>query len=182
MHEKTEQAIMNSRIRAWFMAHYEYPVFQKFLSRQQVDLTHRVLLDAGCGCGYSTALIERLFQPSKLYAFDLAPEQIARFKPPEPHVHVFVGDVTALDLPDQACDAVFMFGVLHHLADWQAGLDEIYRVLKPGGVYLGGEPQSLAGFEWPPFAAGLKATGFELVDFQKIYVGFFINFMCHKRN
>jgi ubiquinone/menaquinone biosynthesis C-methylase UbiE len=32
-------------------------------------------------------------------------------------------------------DAVFGFGVLHHIPDWQAAMDEIVRVLKKGGIY-----------------------------------------------
>jgi len=30
---------------------------------------------------------------------------------------------------------VFGFGVLHHLPDWRRALQEIARVLKPGGLY-----------------------------------------------
>ena len=37
---------------------------------------------------------------------------------------------------DGVLDAVFGFGVLHHLPDWQGGLREIARVLKPGGIYF----------------------------------------------
>jgi ubiquinone/menaquinone biosynthesis C-methylase UbiE len=33
-------------------------------------------------------------------------------------------------------DAVFGFGVLHHIPDWQAALSEVARVLKTGGVYF----------------------------------------------
>lgn len=36
----------------------------------------------------------------------------------------------------QSLDAVFGFGVLHHIQDWRAALAEIARVLKPGGVYF----------------------------------------------
>ena len=44
----------------------------------------------------------------------------------------------ALDLPhgDGVFDAVFGFGVLHHVPDWQSALGEISRVLKPGGTYF----------------------------------------------
>jgi ubiquinone/menaquinone biosynthesis C-methylase UbiE len=33
-------------------------------------------------------------------------------------------------------DAVFGFGVLHHVPDWKGGLAEIVRVLKKGGCYF----------------------------------------------
>ena len=36
----------------------------------------------------------------------------------------------------QSFDAVFGFGVLHHVPDWQSALGEIARVLKPGGTYF----------------------------------------------
>jgi SAM-dependent methyltransferase len=37
---------------------------------------------------------------------------------------------------DGVLDAVFGFGVLHHLPDWRQGVREIARVLKPGGIYF----------------------------------------------
>jgi len=46
-----------------------------------------------------------------------------------------VGDCTRLPYRDGTMDAVFGFGVLHHIPDWRQALAEIARVLKPGGVY-----------------------------------------------
>ena len=45
-------------------------------------------------------------------------------------------DVTALGFPDASHDIVISCDVLEHVADYQAALNEIARVLKPGGRLL----------------------------------------------
>lgn len=42
-------------------------------------------------------------------------------------------DAAVLPFPDNSFDKVVSFGVLHHTPDIQVCVDEIYRVLKPGG-------------------------------------------------
>ena len=51
-------------------------------------------------------------------------------------ISFFVADALNLPHPDCAFDAVFGFGVLHHVPDWQGALAEVGRVLKPGGIYF----------------------------------------------
>ncbi|MDD2904489.1 MAG: methyltransferase domain-containing protein, partial [Syntrophales bacterium] len=48
----------------------------------------------------------------------------------------YVGGASRLPYPDAVLDAVFAFGVLHHVPDWRRALAEISRVLKPGGRYF----------------------------------------------
>ena len=50
-------------------------------------------------------------------------------------ISLYVGDAQRLPYRDGVLDAVFGFGVLHHLPDWRGGVREIARVLKPGGIY-----------------------------------------------
>ena len=44
-----------------------------------------------------------------------------------------IADAENLEFPDQSFDVVYSHGVLHHTPDIEAAVQEIHRVLKPGG-------------------------------------------------
>jgi ubiquinone/menaquinone biosynthesis C-methylase UbiE len=99
------------------------------------------ILEIGCGRGAGARLLQAEFQPARLHAFDLdhrmIREAVAYLTPRETEqISLYVGDAGRLPYRDGALDAVFGFGVLHHLPDWREGLGEIARVIKPGGIYF----------------------------------------------
>ena len=99
-----------------------------------------VVLEVGCGRGAGAAIIRKEFQPGLLLAMDLDLEMIQKGKsylPREERRKIFfhVADVLRIPARTGSLDAVFGFGVLHHVPDWQGALGEIARVLKPGGAY-----------------------------------------------
>jgi ubiquinone/menaquinone biosynthesis C-methylase UbiE len=99
------------------------------------------ILEIGCGRGAGAQLLIEKFKPMLLHLMDLDIEMIVKARRrlaqyDRNRVFSFTGDVLHLPYRDQAFDAVFGFGVLHHVPDWRAGLAEIARVLKPGGCYF----------------------------------------------
>lgn len=53
-----------------------------------------------------------------------------------PDIHQM--DAEDLHFPDDSFDAVYSFGVLHHTESAEGAFREIRRVLRPGGVFMGG--------------------------------------------
>jgi len=99
------------------------------------------VLEIGCGRGAGARLIQEEFRPATLHAFDLDYRMIrlaGRYLKAgsKDKICLYVGDVSTLPYRDGVMDAVFGFGVLHHVPDWRQGLREIARVLKPGGIYF----------------------------------------------
>ena len=99
------------------------------------------VLEVGCGRGAGAHLIKESFQPALLCALDLDVMMVLKAKAylsrwNEERVSLSVGDVFCLPFKDNALDAVFGFGVLHHVPDWRGAVREIARVLKIGGHYF----------------------------------------------
>lgn len=110
------------------------------MKRRRPLLPGSVVLEVGCGRGAGAAVIRKEFQPAVLQAMDLDLEMLRRGGTYLPEgkrngISFYVADVLRIPARGESLDAVFGFGVLHHLPDWEGALKEIVRVLKPGGVY-----------------------------------------------
>lgn len=120
------------------------------------ELQGRRILDLGCGSGHETADIWlRLRGDAQIVAvdpvrglLDLAEEQFEEFVgqsklrgvPPitdenRPTFHLM--SAMDLDFPDESFDVVYHSLILHWLSNPQRGIQEIARVLKPGGLVFG---------------------------------------------
>jgi ubiquinone/menaquinone biosynthesis C-methylase UbiE len=180
-----EFAVMNNPVRRLVQRRVELPAFERTLASHGVDLRGARILDAGCGSGYSTALLAARYAPSRLVAFDLMPEQVDRARARGiTGAEMAVGDVTSIAYPDGSFDAAFVFGILHHVPEWRAALRELRRVLAPGGVlcveelhgrYIAFQDRFLftshpreAAFDWPTFRAGVTDAGFAILGEQRL--------------
>ncbi len=195
--DRKELRLVNSAVRGFCLRHYEFRTFRKYLKKNHINLTNKVILDVGCGAGYSLEPIIEEFHPKELFAFDILAEEVKLAKQRGLSANLFVGDVTDIKLPSEKFDAVFIFDVLHHVPEWHAALKEINRVLKSGGVLLVQEPHKKgldnierffkiyhpkeSRFEWPEFIDGLEESGFRVVERRKIYLGHFQSCMCLKK-
>src|SRR3954468_8052775 len=91
-----------------------------------------VLLDAGCGGGLLAPHVRRLGY--RHVGVDL---RLAGLEQSAGHgVAPIVGDVTALPLADAAADVVAAGELLEHVADRAGAINELTRVLRPGGLLV----------------------------------------------
>jgi len=105
------------------------------LARMPVEAGDAVL-DLGTGSGYALrALRER--GVGRGYGLDGAPEMVrnARRYTDDDAVGFLVGDFDALPFADDSLDHVFSMEAFYYAADPHHTLEEIRRVLKPGGTF-----------------------------------------------
>jgi len=95
-------------------------------------------LDVGCGGGVATnALAELGFE---LQGVDVAQNALQQARTEAEAMNVTVrytvGSCYELPVADGSQDGVVMSDVLEHLHDLKSAVAEVYRVLKPGGVFV----------------------------------------------
>jgi SAM-dependent methyltransferase len=107
------------------------------------SLRGKVAMEVGCGAGYGVDAILNVFGVGRVDAFDLDGELVeharARLARRGRQVRVFQGDCEAIDVPPESYDAVFDFAVVHHVKRWRRAIEQVFRVLKPGGLFYGVE-------------------------------------------
>ncbi len=123
-------------------------------------------------------------------------EQIQLARKNNPCATYYVDDVTSIQQPAEKFDAVFVFGVLHHVPEWRLAIDELYRVLKKGGHllilevndkgvrfadnYLGYHHPKEGMFTWAEFSRSLGHSGFTIEEQSKLVVDYYRSYMCKK--
>lgn len=99
------------------------------------DFKDKKVLDVGCGNGY--VLSKYAAEGAEVFGIDITQAGIdlcnKRFEYLSLKGDFRVADAQVIPFPDDTFDCVCSMGVLHHVPDTQKALDEIYRVLKPGG-------------------------------------------------
>ena len=109
---------------------------------EEIGKTNTDIVEIGCGQGTDALYICGHMPPGGSYlGIDYSNESIARAEAAlEEHEDSLsvtpdfkTGNVEELAIGDAAADCVYSFGVLHHTANEQKGIEEIYRILRPGG-------------------------------------------------
>ena len=134
-----EFILINNPVRAAVQRHVE----ARRLLRMGGPVPGARALEIGCGRGVGATLILEVFEAATVHAFDLDHRMVVRARRRAggrpSGARVWVGDATAIAVPDASYDAVFDFGILHHVPDWPRGLAEVHRVLRPGGRFYAEE-------------------------------------------
>jgi SAM-dependent methyltransferase len=80
-----------------------------------------------------------------------------------------VGDVRELPFRDASFDAIYSMGTIEHFDETERAVDEMARVLKPGGRAIVGVPNRYDPFLRPLFATVLQAVGLYGYGYEKSY-------------
>ncbi len=118
------------------------------------------LLDVGCGPGTITVDLAARVAPGRVVGVDVSPEPLAEARAAADRagasVTFRVGDVYALEASDDSFDVVHAHQVLQHLTDPVAGLREMARVCRPGGL-IAVRDVDYAATAWFPEDPGLDS-------------------------
>lgn len=114
-------------------------VGSRLISRLEfIKLDPKTILDLGCGTGALTRMLAKQFPNASITGLDLAPGMVAHAAEhaDSDNQQFVVGDAEKLDFPDNHFDFIYSSLMIHWANDIQAVFDELFRVLKPDGLFL----------------------------------------------
>ncbi|MBV9266999.1 MAG: class I SAM-dependent methyltransferase [Acidobacteriaceae bacterium] len=185
---RAEALLVNNPVRALVQHFYEAPVLRNIGG----TLDGKRVLEIGCGNGTGAKVLLDRLGAKEVIAVDLDVRQVRRaqrllFANTAGRVSLMTANVRQLPFRNESFDAVADFGVLHHVVEWQAGLSEVRRVLKPFGRFLFEEVTREALKRWfyrtfldhptenrfskEEFVAELQALGIELTSSPRSLLG-----------
>jgi ubiquinone/menaquinone biosynthesis C-methylase UbiE len=131
----------DDRYSAAYMENFNYDVYErcrlytvrKLLATIPVP---KKILDYGCGQGRYVAELRSIFPLADICGCDISDVglEIARSK--NPRASFIKMDSESIDCPDESFDFVISIEVLEHVGDVRKAIQEIVRVLTPGGAAL----------------------------------------------
>lgn len=119
------------------------------------------ILDCGSGYGFVLRVLLELTENS-IVGLEYQQERVDEtraFLGDNERLTLVQGDAMALPFPDHAFDHVVCSEVLEHLPDDTRAVQELYRVLKPGGTLVVTVPSADFPFTWDPPNWILKRLG-----------------------
>ena len=111
------------------------------------DLSESRVLDLGCFSGNELSLWLAA-ESGEYLGMDLSESAASALqakldaKVPNGNARAEAADFLANDLPDETFDVIYAHSVLHHFENIELVLEEMHRVLKPGGVIVSLDPLS----------------------------------------
>ncbi|MFH1537900.1 MAG: class I SAM-dependent methyltransferase [bacterium] len=135
-------------VHSEYALHYSDPTsmmyYRKFIYKPMlgdIDFSGRRVLEAMCGTGQLAGAL--LDKGAEVTGLDISSEMLEEFKKRWPRCNTICASILNKDIESASFDAVVVAGGLHHLHPHvQKAIDEIHRILKPGGYFCLLEPHA----------------------------------------
>ncbi|WIM90188.1 class I SAM-dependent methyltransferase [Candidatus Mycobacterium wuenschmannii] len=104
----------------------------------QIDLAGKTVLEPSCGHGGGAAYVMTTLRPASYTGLDFNPHGVdfAKRRHSLPGLDFVHGDAEALPFPSESFDVVLNVEASHAYPHFERFLDEVVRVLRPGGHFL----------------------------------------------
>ena len=112
--------------------HWWFRERRSLIARELKDLPAGRALDIGAAAGRNTTVLAEHGWDAYALEYDESGAAMAKDR----GINVMRGDATKLPLPDDKFDLAISYDVLEHIEDDVAVVEEIRRVLRPGGTVL----------------------------------------------
>lgn len=130
----------NDETAEWYTAEYGDHISNALTVRNIGLQESDIILDVGCGSGTACREASKLVPKGKVIGIDptsamirISKEQTTdEFK----NVEFLEGSAEEIPFPDDFFTVVTAINSLHHWTDYKKGLDEVMRVLRPGGRFF----------------------------------------------
>jgi len=93
------------------------------------------VVEIGCGAGGMVKAVKNYRPDLDVYGCDVSKTAIKEARESSGDVKFEVADIYKMPFKDNAFEAVVMFDLLEHLDKPEVAVREIFRILKPGGVF-----------------------------------------------
>jgi SAM-dependent methyltransferase len=118
----------------WFARRYYAALVRRYAPRDQGKL-----LEMGCGLGHLLGLLQDDFHCVGIDLIDYSIEQTHINAPKAEAFQMSADDLSAFE--DNSFSAVVALHLVEHLPNPEHTIQQVYRILKPGGIWLFATPQ-----------------------------------------
>ena len=158
---EVEQKIIERFHQGGGLSYSEYPRFHKLMAEQSGEVFDAALVDVilpladglpdrlragadvadiGCGCGHAINVMAQAFPASRFTGIDFSDEGLAAGRAEADSLGLTNASFAAADVANldavETYDVITVFDAIHDQAQPARVLENIYRALRPGGVFL----------------------------------------------
>lgn len=95
-----------------------------------------VILDVGCSSGFLLHDLKSAFPAALVAGTDIVLGPLLNLSKSWPEVPLLHFDLSHCPLPDNSIDVAILLNVLEHIQDDALAVQQVYRILKPGGIAI----------------------------------------------